>query len=634
MIRFFCIAWLLLCTASDILAQQEVLTGSSVRNFELEAFAVKHPDFNFQQEGIRRSGSIFRAGFLDTIDIPFTDDFSYPGPFPDRSKWSNAYVYVNNRFAIHPPSFGYATFDNLNWNGKPYNGLPTSSGNVLKGPSDSLMSQFIRLPFDTATYLSFYIEPKGLDLDPLDSWDSMAVFFYGKDSIWRQVWSLNGQNLPVSFKQYWIKVDPQLYAHQGFRFLFVNYSNQTGNANHWHLDYVELNVKRKYNDSIINDVAICEVQNSLLKEYYQLPWKQLKAMPGNPFIDSAWVTVNNLDNVPKNFIYNFSYKDQAKNRFVFNWNRNTAVFNNVNTTFSFPSSASLLSALSPVNDTVLFHVDWSYYISGDVNNRNDSVRHTQLFANYMAQDDGSAEGGYGIENTKSGKVANKFTMYAADSLWAVSVFFNQSYLDVHNKPFTLTIWKSITTGTNNDVVLKSIPMDGPVYYETMNGFATFILDTPLWLEPGDYYIGWVQNADFMLNVGVDMNYAQDRGFKPNTGVYYNVQKKWIQTFTNSGALMIRPYLGKSIPVSIDLGLSTERLAKSSLELYPNPASETITLEGISTGPVSITDVSGKVLFESAVFTRNIEVSQWPEGVYILRAGQDRAIFKKFVVVHP
>jgi hypothetical protein len=616
------------------MAQQEVLSKGFIRNFELENFAYHHPDFSFKTHGQRHSGPIFRAGSIDTIDIPFSDDFSYHGPFPDRAKWSNAYVYINNRFAIRPPSLGYATFDNLNWNGNPYNGLPTSNTNILRGPSDSLMSQFIRLPFDTATYLSFYLEPRGLDLDPLDDWDSMAVFFLGKDNVWRQVWSIQGKNLEVNFKPYWIRVDPNLYAHQGFRFLFVNYSNQTGNANHWHLDNVELNVKRKYNDTIINDVAICEVQNSLLKDYYQIPWKQLKAMPVNPWVDSAYVTVNNLDKVPKNFIYNCSYKNPSNNRFVFNWNRNTAVFNNTRTTFSFPSEASVLSALSPTNDTVMFHVDWSYYVSGDVNTRNDSVRHTQLFANYIAQDDGTAEGGYGIENTKSGKVANKFTLYAADSLWAVGVFFNQSYLDVRNKPFTLTIWKSITTGTNNEVVLKSIPIDGPVYFETMNGFATFIVDTPLWLQPGDYYIGWVQNADFVLNVGVDMNYAQEHGFKPNTGVYYNVQKKWIQTFTNSGALMIRPYLGKSLPVNVSLGEKQPNPKNATIELYPNPASEMIYLEGEMEGPIFITDITGKMVFESTIPLKSIDISQFSDGIYLLRTGLTQPIYRKFMVMHP
>ncbi|MBL7830595.1 MAG: hypothetical protein JNK41_06175, partial [Saprospiraceae bacterium] len=73
----------------------------------------------------------------DTIDLPFLDDFSYSGPYPDPKLWINDDVFINNTFAIKQPSIGVATFDGTNSGGSPYLG-----GN---GISDYLTSQQIDL---------------------------------------------------------------------------------------------------------------------------------------------------------------------------------------------------------------------------------------------------------------------------------------------------------------------------------------------------------------------------------------------------------------------------------------------------------------------------------------------------------
>jgi hypothetical protein len=602
------------------------------QNKVLTSFAAAYPQFNFFTDGKRFSDHNLRAGNLDTIDIPFFDDFTNSGPFPDRSKWTNGYVYVNNHFAVKPFSMGYATFDNLSWNGLPYQPI-----NNNKGASDTLTSQFIKLNADTATYLSFYVQPQGLDLDPLDYWDSLSLYFYGKDSAWHSVWSLNGKGLPVKFKQYFVKVNPKLFSHSGFRFMFINYAMQTGNSNHWHLDYVELNVKRSLKDSIRNDVGISEIQNSLLKDYYQLPWKQFKAISTNPLIDDDSLIIYNLDFQVKNFIYNFSIKDKNNSLLQLNWARNTAVFNRVFTTFSFPLSKSIITNQTPVNDSVIINTDWSFFVNGDVNSNNDSLRHQQVFANYIAQDDGTAEAGYGlVDATKGGKVANKFTIYAADSIWGIGMFFTQMYKDVKDKQFTLKIWKSITAGTNNEVLLKSIPVTKIPYIETMNGYSFFRLDTPLYLIPGDYYIGWEQKSDFILNVGVDLNYAFKNKNKPNLGVYYNVQSKWVQTFTNSGALMIRPYLGNNLKtVTTPLNVIEHNYQAEDISLYPNPTNGMVYISTNQNYHVVLCDLTGRqiALYNNV---QSFDISSLPVGTYIAKISNTENatsfIYKKIIKV--
>src|SRR5205814_631927 len=61
---------------------------------------------------------IMAAG--DTLDLPFVDDFSLNGMFPDQAKWLGPGVYVNNRFCVYPVTKGVGTFDGANHRGDPY----------------------------------------------------------------------------------------------------------------------------------------------------------------------------------------------------------------------------------------------------------------------------------------------------------------------------------------------------------------------------------------------------------------------------------------------------------------------------------------------------------------------------------
>src|ERR1700740_3376083 len=65
-----------------------------------------------------------------TLSIPFYDEFSYAGPFPDSIKWPSVQsqsVFVNHTKAMAPPTLGVATFDGLDRFGYPYSPSITSS---------------------------------------------------------------------------------------------------------------------------------------------------------------------------------------------------------------------------------------------------------------------------------------------------------------------------------------------------------------------------------------------------------------------------------------------------------------------------------------------------------------------------
>ena len=116
------------------------------------------------------------------VDLPFTDDFSYNGVYPDSTHWIDRDIYVNAHYPIYPVDYGVATFDVLD-----------ASGNLYPGASpfpfiaDHLTSYPIKLgdltPADSV-YLSFYYQPQGWGDVPLP-YDSLVLEFgvYNGDSI-------------------------------------------------------------------------------------------------------------------------------------------------------------------------------------------------------------------------------------------------------------------------------------------------------------------------------------------------------------------------------------------------------------------------------------------------------------------
>ena len=91
----------------------------------------------------------------DTISLPFFDDFSYywHTSQPDQKLWIDSYVFINNHFAIEPPSNGVATFDALDADGNIYKSTSTTF------PADTLTSSPIDLGVSGLrnVYLSFFL---------------------------------------------------------------------------------------------------------------------------------------------------------------------------------------------------------------------------------------------------------------------------------------------------------------------------------------------------------------------------------------------------------------------------------------------------------------------------------------------
>lgn len=67
-------------------------------------------------------------------------------------------------------------------------------------------------------------------------------------------------------------------------------------------------------------------------------------------------------------------------------------------------------------------------------------------------------------------------------------------------------------------------------------------------------------------------------------------------------------------------LGQEELASERLEVFPNPTDGILNIEGELTYPISITDLSGRVVGEYPAGSPQIDLSDLNSGVYLLRIG--------------
>ncbi|MBU6325909.1 MAG: T9SS type A sorting domain-containing protein, partial [Bacteroidetes bacterium] len=217
---------------------------------------------------------------------------------------------------------------------------------------------------------------------------------------------------------------------------------------------------------------------------------------------------------------------------------------------------------------------------GEYNTLGDNNRITrrQRFTPWLAYDDGSAEGGFGLDysflGNVRGQVAMRYKLDKADTLRGISMYFNRSREDVSSRPFTLMIWKRIAEppalSNVGDQLWYSKYVERPRYTDSIQEFTYYMFDTALVLPAGDFYIGWRQQAPFILNVGYDNNYRFARKGGANPNLFYDLYGKWERVPADvEGAPMMRPLLGSKSQYAFGIN----NPAQVSASIYPNPGSD-------------------------------------------------------------
>jgi hypothetical protein len=543
--------------------------------------------------------------------LPFFDDFTGNSPFPDPMKWTDNSVFINNTFTENQLTEGVATFDAIDSRGRLY-----ETGVANGFMADQLTSREIDLeyPANANIWLSFVVEPGGLSDMPEPN-DSLVVQFYSPlDTIWHSVWRTPGYTSP-GFRNIIIPVNQSRYLQKGFRFRFVNYASfarntgdlsLTGNCDIWNIDYVKIDQNRNAADTIYRDVAFRLPLRSLLLEYEAMPWKQFLEVRDAQMGSFISTVYRNNDVIVRNVTRDFEILD------VYAGLKETFTGGAVNVTplSDMQYNAPLRYDFESVStDSALFRITCSLKTDEFDPKKNDTLVYYQVFSNYFAYDDGTSEGGYGINGlgSRNAMFAHRFTSYLNDTIRAVDICFNDSYQDANKRSFDIVIWDDNNGMPGNVIYTKEEVMveNG----SKLNGFYRYNIPGGVAVN-GTFYAGWKQRSETFLNAGYDINTPhKDKQF-------YWLNGNWNQSQVK-GSVMIRPVTGLPITTGTDEPVKE----KDIIRIWPNPAAEYITIN-IKEYPysshaiITVLDIAGRELMK-VPYTEMLDISDLRKGIYFV-----------------
>ncbi len=577
----------------------------------------------------------------DTIGLPFFDDFSYAGPYPDPTKWLDNKAFVNDRMAYQPPSIGVATLDGIDERGKPY-------------PIDSIYRDYLTSAyFDLSGYtvndnilFSFWAQPKGLGFRP-ETKDSLIIEFKDVNGVWQVAEEITGylafvpsdSLAPFVYRAYGIG-EPE-YLYNGFQFRFRNRSDLTGALDLWHIDYVRMDKNlTKENE----DIAFTSRPNPLLKTYTAMPWGHFLQDPNQwllPQLEiglfnhftvvesanpsevkitdrlSAQTLVSNITLLELPPIAPVNQRDLTPGRHSFVNTLNAPNLISDLQGFPFPGPGVDLDLV------YRFEQDQEQNAGEPVALRNNEVHHATNLTNYFAYDDGSAESA--IVATKTGtQVAVKYEATVADTLRAIQFHFPRYNVDATSQYFNLRIWTGSLTNTPiyEDFFLKPFYPD-LVFADSLQAFTTYVLydedgnAVGIPIPEGPFFVGWQQgsNVDNSIPVGYDKNNPAG-----SQHAWLNTSGTWVPfPISLQGALMIRPVVGNQTPTNTPDLADVEHPLEASLKIYPNPSQGMIWLDaGIPSGQwtIQVVDMLGRHVV-SFPWSAMVDLDQLPSGWYAL-----------------
>jgi len=561
---------------------------------------------------------------IDTIELPFFDDFANSYLYPDSTKWMDKFAFINNDYALDPISYGVATLDAINQYGAVYSNLPSMSSDV----ADYMTSCPIDLDVEVgdSVYLSFYYQAGGTGNDPEDR-DSLVLEFKSPDTDWESVWRVEGGNIDSSFTLVMIPVVEEQWLTKGFQFRFLNYASIStnyepswrSNTDHWNIDYVKVDTARTFADTLAKDVAIFSNVTSLISGFESVPWVHYKSAAVDLMVDTIRYLYRSTygpgDTININRQYHVTDIYGTNSGYLMDDDSE-----NINPLETMEFARQLFYTYdSDMEDSAKFMV--KSYIKTDLTadryiyRWNDTVRYYQNFANYYAYDDGTAEKGYGItgQNTAYSSLAYQFTPLVADSLYGAYIYFNQVLDEANCKYFFFTVWDD-NDGIPGDTLIQVVGVK-PSYSDQVNGFLYYSLGTAIYVDT-TFYIGWTKTTDDMLNCGFDLNRIA------NQHLFFNVTGQW-QPSQMEGALMIRPVFGKDA----DLSFVAPVVQSNDFEIYPNPANDILHISAMTGYTCAdIYDATGKLVL-SISDDSIIDVSGLQNGMYFVKIKSNLDIYR-------
>lgn len=582
----------------------------------------------------------------DDIFLPFIDDFSNYVGIPNSDKWESFGAVVNCSYQFNPPSVGVATLDATDIYGKLYAHATSSPfyADTLASRSirlDSVLSPYgIALSPSDSVYMSFYVQPAGgsgkqwemIGSRP-SAEDSIILEFYSPETGWSRIWSMGGEHADSLYNRYGsyykyvlIPITDQTYFNKEFRFRFRNMaslsnsslSSYIGNCDQWNIDYVYLNKNRSFDDTSRRDLAFVEPAPSMLKRYQAMPSRQFKQ---DEMADSLHIKIVNLADMALSSTYKYEITNESGMR-LYSYDggfENISPYSQTQQYQTSPNHARpTVDFVFDINPDRWYAFDIIHTIKEGVGQdwlpANDTIRFKQIFEDYFAYDDGTAENGIGVEPISGSHLAVRYDLNEKDTLSAVDIYFNTSLGEGNFKPFFICVW-TCENGLPAEMIYKSeklIPRS-----DSLNRFARFVLDESIVLPAGSFFISLQTKGNDYLNIGFDRNTNSSEYTFSKTG------SDWQQSF-EKGSVMMRPYFGYRASVGLD------EVDASEIKIYPNPASTKVYLQNCDGLLKRLFDMNGRMLLQTR--KNEIDISRFDCGIYILQvADEGRTIYHEKII---
>ncbi len=453
--------------------------------------------------------------------------------------------------------------------------------------------------------------------------------------IWNRVWYSEGLSL-VEFQalyhkdmlQVMIPIVDTNYFSDKFRFRFRNYASMPNenypdtwksNDDMWNVDYVYLNYNRSAADTTYRVLSFSQRAPSFLKNYQSMPYRQYRSSPTNNTSENIHMYITNLDNVEHNTKYSYHVK-QVAGSFGYDYfggSCNLKPFYEVG--FQDCNGCGAAHACPPVESvfSLDFNIDTTSYIikhyisdSSDQNSIVDSAIYLQRFYNYFAYDDGTPEGGWGVDGAAGAKVAYQFTLSMTDTLWGVQMYFNRTLNNANETDFDLIVW-SDNNGKPGDIIYR-LDNEKVKWNDGLYPFYPYMFESPIVLA-GTFYVGWERSGKYKLNIGFDANNdVRSKIFHMDIDVWHNA--------TYAGALLVRPIVGSNMILTSDEINAQTNTRKA--YIFPNPALTYFSvsnsnLKSDKNAKLKIYNIFGQEVLSKKGINNKINISQLPGGIYVV-----------------
>ena len=550
------------------------------------------------------------------LTLPFFEDFTDDSPYPNTERWADPYVYINNTMGKNMISRGVATFDVLNEKGNLYYDTITAYTTIY---ADTLTSLAIDLslhnPADSV-YLSFFYEPKGYGFSP-KPYDSLMLFLLKSNGVWEKVWSVNGDTLTPSFHQVMVPVKDTGYFNNNFKMRWINKATQGISNSHWNLDYIRMEEGRNRYDTAFKDFAFTKDPTSILNDFSAMPFRHFKTNPASFLAPNLNATIrpNDVITTVVSYPVNYTAKVVADGSALGSGSLTGVYPNNAESTVSYPMYNAGAYTPPNINSKVVYE---NLFYQNEIPLRsNDSIRFRQVFDNYFAYDDGTAEQSYFLNLLPNapGATAVEYALYVPDTLRGIAIRFARQNPTQVNKEFAIAVYRDIAVNGGTDDLLYQENFLYPYYEDTINKFSVYVFEQPLLMNPGSFYISIIQAAggtSDSLHIALDAN---------RTGVnhrYFKVENTWEPSLLE-GALLLRPLLGTALP----LGISSRNKNELAWNMHPNPAEDKVHISipalGFKSGGYKVIDLQGKTLLNGNLKQEtDVDISSLLPGIYFLK----------------